>query len=93
MTTQTSLAGLPTDLTGHLTEVALGCQRMLEENPCDPKALVGICLVALASRQTEAAVKVAEAAVAAAPEMVTAWVALGQALKAAGALQAELEVL
>ena len=84
MTTQTSLAGLPTDLTGHLTEVALGCQRMLEENPCDPKALVGICLVALASRQTEAAVKVAEAAVAAAPEMVTAWVALGQALKAAG---------
>ena len=44
-------------------------------------------LVALASRQTEAAVKMAAAAVAAAPEMGTAWVALGQALKAAGATE------
>jgi len=39
-------------------------------------------LVALASRQSAAAVKMAEAAVAAAPQMGTAWVALGQALKA-----------
>jgi len=38
--------------------------------------------VALASRQTEAAVKMATAAVAVAPEQVTAWIALGQALKA-----------
>jgi len=57
---------------------------MLEENPSHPQALVGICLVALASEQPEAAVKMGEAAVAAAPTMAAAWVALGQALKAAG---------
>ena len=67
-----------------MTEVALGYQRMLAENPRQPRVLVGMCLVALASRQYEAAVKMAEAAVAEAPKMVTAWVALGQALKAAG---------
>jgi len=72
------------ELTGRLTEVALGYQRMLEENPCHPQALVGMTLVALASRQSEAAVKMARAALAAAPRMGAAWVALGQALKAAG---------
>ncbi len=72
------------ELTGHLTEVALGCQRMLAENPCHPEALVGITLVALASGHFERAVKMARAAVAAAPRMITAWVAFGQALKAAG---------
>jgi tetratricopeptide (TPR) repeat protein len=82
MTTQTNEATLPRELTGHLTEAALGYQRMLEQNPCDPKALVGMSLVALASRQSVAAVKMAEAAVAAAPRMDTAWVMLGQALKA-----------
>jgi tetratricopeptide (TPR) repeat protein len=82
MTMQTNEASLPRELTGHLTEAALGYQRMLEQNPCDPKALVGMSLVALASRQSAAAVKMAEAAVAAAPQMGTAWVALGQALKA-----------
>ncbi len=71
-------------LTGRLAEAALGYQRMLEQNPCRPDALVGISLVALASRQHRAAVKMAEAAVAAAPQMVVAWVALGQALKACG---------
>ena len=71
-------------LTGRLSEAALGYQRMLEQNPCRPDALVGISLVALASRQHDAAVKMAEAAVAAAPEMVVAWVALGHALKADG---------
>src|SRR5271157_883655 len=76
-------ASFPKELTGNLTEVALGCQRMLEENPCHPQALVGITLVALASGQSESAVKMARAAVASAPRMVTAWVALGQALKAA----------
>jgi len=84
MSKHTSEASLPRELTGHLTEVALGCQRMLEENPCHPQALVGITLVALASGQSEGAVKMAQAAVAAAPRMVPAWVALGQALKAAG---------
>jgi tetratricopeptide (TPR) repeat protein len=76
VTTQTQ------DLTGHLTEVALGCQQMLAENPCHPQALVGITLVALASNQPAAAFKTAEAAVAAAPQMGAAWVALGQALQA-----------
>lgn len=70
-------------LSGRLTEVALACKRMLDENPRQPKALAAMSLVALASRQYDAAVKMAEAAVALAPEMVTAWVALGQALKAA----------
>jgi tetratricopeptide (TPR) repeat protein len=69
-------------LAGRLTEIALGYQRMLGENPRQPKALVGISLVALASRQCEAAVKMAEAAVAVAPAMGDAWVVLGQALKA-----------
>jgi tetratricopeptide (TPR) repeat protein len=71
-------------LAGRLSEVALGYQRMLAENPCNPKALVGMSLVALASRQSEAAVKMARAALAMVPKMGTAWVVLGQALKAAG---------
>ncbi|MGA3372672.1 MAG: tetratricopeptide repeat protein [Terracidiphilus sp.] len=82
--TQTNETSFPRELTGHLTEVALGCQRMLEENPCHPRALIGMTLVALASRQPEAAVKMARAALACAPRMGSAWVALGQALKAAG---------
>jgi tetratricopeptide (TPR) repeat protein len=57
---------------------------MLEQNPCQPEALVGISLVALASRQFDAAVKMATAAVFAAPEMGNGWVALGQALMAGG---------
>jgi tetratricopeptide (TPR) repeat protein len=79
----TSEANSPEGLTGRLTEVALGYQRMLLENPCQPQALVGMTLVALASRQSEAAVKMARAALAIAPRMGAAWVALGQALKAA----------
>jgi tetratricopeptide (TPR) repeat protein len=74
----------PEGLTGRLTEAALCYQRVLGENPRQAKALVGISLVALASRQFEAAVKMAEWAVDAAPDMVAGWVALGQALKAAG---------
>ena len=66
-------------LTGRLTEVALGYQRVLAGDPRNPEALVGMSLVALASRQTEAAVKMAAAAVGVCPEMGAAWVALGQA--------------
>ena len=73
-------------LTGRLTEVALGYQRVLTANPFHPKALVGMSLVALASSQTDSAVKMARAATAAAPPgsplEVAAWVALGQALTA-----------
>ena len=69
---------------GHLTEIARGCQRTLESNPNHPEALIGMSLVALASRQTEAAVTMASAGVRAAPNLITAWIALGQALKAAG---------
>ncbi len=71
------------DFSGRLTEIAHGYQLVLERNPTQPAALVGMCLVALASRQAEAAVKMASAAVASAPEFAAAWVALGQALKAA----------
>ncbi|MGD1106514.1 MAG: tetratricopeptide repeat protein [Terracidiphilus sp.] len=66
-----------------MAEIALCYQRALERNPQQPEALVGMSLVALSSRQTEAAVKMAAAGVAAAPRMGAAWVALGQALKAA----------
>jgi tetratricopeptide (TPR) repeat protein len=74
----------PPDLCSCLTEVASGCQQTLAKNPMHAGALIGMCLVAMASRQTEAAVKMASAAVKAAPEFVPAWVALGQALAAAG---------
>ncbi len=69
-------------LTGRLGEVARGYQHMLARNPRNAEALVGMSLVALASRQTEAAVEMAAAGTAAAPRMGPAWVALGQALKA-----------
>jgi cytochrome c-type biogenesis protein CcmH/NrfG len=65
-----------------LSEVAIRYQCILEQDPGQPEALVGMSLVALASRQSEAAVKMATAAVAAAPEMGMAWVTMGQALKA-----------
>ncbi len=77
-------AGPVRTLPKQLTEAALGYQRLLRRNPNHAEALVGMSLVALASRQTEAAVKMAEAGVAAAPKMGAAWVALGQALKAEG---------
>jgi hypothetical protein len=32
---QSSEASFPKELTGHLTEVALGCLRMLVESPCN----------------------------------------------------------
>ncbi len=73
--------------TGRLAEIALCYQRALERNPQQPEALVGMSLVALSSRQTEAAVKMAAAGVAAAPTKGAAWVVLGQALKAAERLE------
>jgi tetratricopeptide (TPR) repeat protein len=77
-------------LAGPLTEIALGYQRTLERNPRQPQALLGMSLVALASGQTESAITMARAGTAAAPRMPEAWIALGQALKAAGCLdQAE----
>jgi tetratricopeptide (TPR) repeat protein len=84
MAKQAACAISPSELTGRLTEVALGYQTMLEQNPCQPLALVGISLVALASRQFDAAIKMATAAVFAAPQMSNGWVALGQALMAGG---------
>jgi tetratricopeptide (TPR) repeat protein len=71
------------NLTDRLVEAASGYQRRLEQNSGEPEALVGMSLVALASRQTDAAVKMASGAVEVAPRMGAAWVALGQALKAA----------
>jgi tetratricopeptide (TPR) repeat protein len=81
---QTSEACSEKELTARLTEAALGYQRMLQENPCQPKALVGLTLVALASHQPAAAVKMARAALALEPRMCAGWVVLGQALKADG---------
>ena len=70
-------------VSGRLTEVALGYQRILEGNPHHPRALLGMSLVALASRQTNEAVLMAQAAAAVAPELGAAWVTLGHALKTA----------
>jgi len=64
-----------------LTEAARRYQLMLERNPNRADALVGMSLIALASGQTESAVKMAAAAVAAAPQLGSAWIALGQAFK------------
>jgi tetratricopeptide (TPR) repeat protein len=70
------------ELTVRLTAAALSFQCTLKKNPRHPQALIGMSLVALASRQPEAAVKMAATAVSVAPQMGTAWVTLGQALKA-----------
>jgi tetratricopeptide (TPR) repeat protein len=72
----------PALLTTRLAETALGLQRVLAQDPHRPEALVGISLVALASRQTGAAVQMAQAAVASAPHYGVGWVTLGQALRA-----------
>ncbi len=76
----------PKSLTGNLNEVGRGYQQILERDPRNPVALVGMCLVALASQQAEAAVGLAQLAVTVAPRMGPAWVALGQALKGCGRL-------
>ena len=73
---------LPRSLTGRLTAVALACQRRLRQAPNDLEALIGMSLVALASRQYGAAVTMAQAGAAAAPQSAIAWIALGQALSA-----------
>jgi Flp pilus assembly protein TadD len=74
--------------TKNLAEVAKGYQRVLKANPRHSESLVGMCLVALASGQNDAAVRMAEAAieasVGAAPGIAFAYVAHGQALKACG---------
>ncbi len=66
-----------------LNAIALRHQRALAEDPRNPQALIAMSLVAMASRQADASVKMARAAVAVAPAMTTAWVTLGQALKSA----------
>lgn len=71
-----------TPFTSRLREEAARHQRALERNPRDPEALVAMSLIALASRQIAAAVRMAQAAVALFPAVVPAWVALGHALRA-----------
>ena len=72
----------PRLLTNRLTEVAHDYQQLLERDPQNAEALLGMGLVALASGQTAAAVQMAQAGVKAASQMVPAWVTLGQALVA-----------
>ena len=85
-TQEPTQANLPHGLTSRLMEVAQGYAQALAEDPGHPEALAGMSLVALASGQAAAAVTMARAAVAAAPAMLTAWVALGQALRMRGCL-------
>ena len=76
----------------NLREIAEGYQRALMTNPGHAASLAGMCVVALASGQNEAAVRMAEAAIqagagasaGAAPGVALAQVAHGQALKACG---------
>jgi tetratricopeptide (TPR) repeat protein len=68
---------------GRLREIARRYQQILARNPRHAEALAGMSLVALASRQPDAAVRMAQAAVAVAPGMAPAWVVLGQALRTA----------
>lgn len=58
-------------------------QEILSRDPRDTAALIGISMVALGSRQSEAAVQMARAAVDTAPRLPAAWIALAQALQAA----------
>jgi tetratricopeptide (TPR) repeat protein len=68
--------------TTRLREVAQRYQQILAHNPRHAEALAGMSLIALASRQPDAAVRMAQAAVTVAPAMSHAWVVLGQALRA-----------
>ncbi|WP_420237542.1 tetratricopeptide repeat protein [Telmatobacter bradus] len=72
----------PRLLTDHLMEVAQDYQTLLGRDPQNAEALLGMGLVALASGQTAAAVQMSRAGVQAAPQMIPAWVTLGQALAA-----------
>jgi len=74
------------DLYGRLAQVAHGYQEILDKDPSNPEALLGISLVAMASRQNDAAIRMAARAVQVAPQLGTAWVTLGQAMKAANRL-------
>ncbi len=70
------------EIPANLTQLALGYQQVLDANPSQTEALVGMSLVALASHQNEAAVVLAKAAVAASPQIGITWITLGQVLKA-----------
>ena len=67
-----------------LVEAALAYQRVIEANPSHSRALIGMSLIALAGGQTEHAIRMASAALAVSPGIAAGWIALGQALKAAG---------
>jgi len=73
----------PQAATSRAIIAALAFQRALLRNPRDASALAGISLLALSSGQLASALRAAAAATAAGPAMPAAWVALGQALKAA----------
>ena len=78
------IAPLLESTTTRLAVLARKFQRDLVRNPRNARALIGLALVALAGRQTEAAVCLAQAAATAAPNLPAAHVAFGQALRAGG---------
>jgi tetratricopeptide (TPR) repeat protein len=67
-----------------MIRAALAYQRILATNPSHAEALIGMSLIALAGGQTEHAIRMARAALAATPGIGAGWIALGQALKATG---------
>ena len=73
-------------LTGDLAATALHYQRILADNPGDAKGLISMSLIAIASSQFKAAVTMARSATALFPHLISAWITLGQSLKASGQL-------
>ena len=61
MTMRHDAQGERPSLSGHLIEPALSYQRALADDEQNPTALVGMSLIALASRQHEAAIQMARA--------------------------------
>lgn len=75
------------DQRGRLSELALGYQRVLAQDPANLQALLGMSVIAMASGQREAALQMAAAAVQTAPAAIHAWIALGQAMTANSRLE------
>ena len=67
---------------GNLLQAAESYRQALQSDPHSPQALLGLSLIARQSNQLQPALRMAEAALAAAPQSALAWANLGDALNA-----------
>jgi len=67
---------------GNLLQAAESYRQTLQSDPHSPQALLGLSLIARQSNQLEPALRMAEAALAAAPQSALSWANLGDALNA-----------